>query len=194
MISKYSSTLEVHRPEALEREQLALDHPQRRRAQAPDHFEVVVEERHLHGGGVDPVAEQNRPAVAPQPVDRRRAAPQRGVVDDVVVDQARGVDQLDDGGVGDLLLAVVAEHPRHQQQERRAHPLAAASRDVVAGAVDERHVGLEEPVEPRLGRLELVGDDGEELLLQRGEIRLLTVYERRVLRQPNGPIGRAAIR
>ena len=46
----------------------------------------------------------------------------------------------------------------------------------------------------RLGRLELVGDDGEELLLQRGEIRLLTVDERRVLRQPNGPIGRAAIR
>ena len=51
-----------------------------------------------------------------------------------------------------------------------------------------------EPVQQRLGRHQLVGDDGEELLLQRGEVRLLTVHERNVLRQPNSPIGRAGDR
>ena len=82
---------------------------QRRVAEPLDDLEVAVRERHAHRGGVDPVAEQHRQVVAPELVERRLAAPQGGVVDDVVVDQRRGVDELDDRGVGHLLVAVVPE-------------------------------------------------------------------------------------
>ena len=118
---------------------------------------------HLHRGGVEPVAEQDGEVVAPQLVDGLPSAAQRRVVDDVVVDQGRGVDQLDHRGVGDLLLAVALEHAGAEQQQGRAHALAAAVEDVLAGFLDERHVGGQAFAEQPVGRGQLVRDQGDEL-------------------------------
>ena len=81
--------------------QLALDHPQRDVAQQPDDVERVVRERQRHRLDVEVVAEEHGDVVAPPRVHREPAAAQVRVVDDVVVDERRGVDELDDGGVED---------------------------------------------------------------------------------------------
>ena len=60
---------------------------------------VVLRERQRHRLDVEEVAEQDRDVVAPLRVDGQAAAPQLGVVDDVVVHERRGVDELDDRGV-----------------------------------------------------------------------------------------------
>jgi hypothetical protein len=95
-------------------------------------------------------------------VQRGLAAAQAGVVDDVVVDQRRRVDELHHRAVGDLFLPVVAEEPGGEQQQRGPDPLAAALRDVLAGGLDERHVRVEVKTEDGLRRHELVGDQVHE--------------------------------
>ena len=62
------------------------------------------------------------------------AAAHLRVVDDVVVDQRRGVDELDDRRVQHRALALVAAEPRRHQQHGRADALAAARLDVFADA------------------------------------------------------------
>ena len=92
--------------------------------------DLAVRERHLHRLGVDPVPQEHRQVVPPEVVERALPAAQRRVIDDVVVDQRRRVDELDHRGVGDLLLAVVAEQAGGEQQQGGAHPLAAPLGDV----------------------------------------------------------------
>ena len=76
-------------------------------------------------------------------------AAQRGVVDDVVVDQGRGVDVLDHRGVGDLLLRVVPQEAGGEQEEGRAQALAPRGDDVARHLPHQRDAGLE-----------AAGDDG----------------------------------
>ena len=52
---------------------------------------------------------------------RRRS----GVVQDVVVDERRGMDHLDDGRQHDVLVADAAGRLRREQQQHRPQPLAA---------------------------------------------------------------------
>ena len=74
---------------------LALDDAQRDVAEQPDDFEVVLRQRQRHRLEVEEVAEQHRDMVAPPRMRRLAPAPQLGLVDDVVVDERRGVDELD---------------------------------------------------------------------------------------------------
>ena len=99
--------------------QLAFDHPQRDVAEQPDDVERVVRQRHRHRLDVEVVAEQHGDVVAPPRVHRQAAAPQIRVVDDVVVDERRGVDELDDRRVEHRAIAGVAGQARRHQQHRR---------------------------------------------------------------------------
>ena len=65
----------------------------------------VVRERHRHRLDVEVVAEEHRDVVAPPRMHRQAAAAQLRLVDDVVVDQRRRVDELDDGRVEDGAVA-----------------------------------------------------------------------------------------
>ena len=67
---------EVDGAQALEGEELALGHLERGVAEALDHLELAVGEGHLHGLGVDPVAQEHRQVVAPEVVERGLAAAQ----------------------------------------------------------------------------------------------------------------------
>ena len=107
--------------------QLALDHPQRDVAEQPDHLERVLRQRQRHRLDVEEVAEQDRDVVAPLRVHRQPPAAHSAVVDDVVVDERRRVDELHDGRVQHRALALVAAEPRGHQQHGRADALAAAS-------------------------------------------------------------------
>ena len=94
--------------------------------------QAVLRQRQRHRLEVQEVAEQHRDVVAPPRVHRLAAAAQLGLVDDVVVDERRGVNELDHRRVQHRALAGVARHARGHQQHRRTNPLAAAVLDVVA--------------------------------------------------------------
>ena len=76
-------------------------------------------------------------------VDGQAAAPQLGVVDDVVVDERRGVDELHDRRVQLGVFALVAAEARRHQQDCGAHALAAALLDVLPDLGDERDLRLQ---------------------------------------------------
>ena len=138
--------------------QLAFDHPQRDVAEQPDDLQRVLRQRQRHRLDVEEVAEEHGDVVAPLRVDGQAATTVLGVVDDVVVDQRRGVDELDDGGVRHRALALVAAQPRRHQQHRRPHALAAALLDVLADFGDETHLRLQVTAELPLDPGQVVAD------------------------------------
>ncbi len=70
-----------------------------------------------------------------------RAAAHLALVDDVVVQQRRGVHELDRGGELDVAVAAIAGEPRHREREHRPQPLAAGIDQVVGDLRDHRHFG-----------------------------------------------------
>ena len=104
-------------------------------------------QRQRHRLQIQEVAEEHRDVIAPPRVHGLAAAAQLRLVDDVVVDERRGVDELDHRRVEHRALAGVAGHARRHQQHRRPNPLAAAVLDVVADRGNERDLRLHVPGE-----------------------------------------------
>src|SRR5262249_9776173 len=111
--------------------QLPLDHPQRDVAQHADDLQRVVSQRQRHRLDVQVVAKEHRDVVAPARVNGQAAAPQIGIVDDVVVDERGSVYELDNGSVKDRAIAFVAAQPGRHQQHGGPNPLAAARLNVL---------------------------------------------------------------
>ena len=70
-----------------------------------------------------------------------QAAPQRGVIDRVVVHQRREVDQLDHRREGQRVLRLLAAHAAREEEERRPEELAAHEEQVLVDLLDVREVG-----------------------------------------------------
>ena len=116
-----------------------------------------------HGLDVEVVAEQHRDVVAPSRVHGQSAAPQIGVVDDVVVDERRRMDELHDGGVQDGAVAGVAAQPRRHQEDGRSHAFPAARADVLPDLRNQRDPGLDVTAEFLVDFLEVCPDRFEDL-------------------------------
>ena len=95
-------------------------------------------DHHLERARIDEVADQHAGGVAEHRVRGAPAAPQAGLVDDVVVQQRRRVDELDHRRQLEALASREAERAGEQQHEQRPHPLAAGADDVVRDLVDQR--------------------------------------------------------
>jgi hypothetical protein len=95
----------------------------------------------LKGLHVEPVAGQNALRVAPLRVGGGTAAACLGFVDDVVVDQGRGVNDLDHRAQLDGALAVVVQQLGGEQQQGRAQALAAAGAQIFADLGNGPHAG-----------------------------------------------------
>lgn len=65
------------------------------------------------------------------------------LVDNVVVQQCGGVDELHHSGQVEALFARVSQCARHQQQERGPQALAARGDDVLGDLADQRHACVE---------------------------------------------------
>ena len=122
--------------------ELAFDHAQRDVAQQPDDIERVLRQRQRHRLDVQVVAEQDGDVVAPPRVHGQSAAPQLGLVDDVVVDQRGGVDELDDRRVEHGAIAGVAAS--------RAAISSTAGPDALAAAGPDVSPDLRNQLDPRL--------------------------------------------
>ena len=104
--------------------------------------ERAVGDRDLERPAEQEVADQHARLVAPHRVRRRRAAAERAVVDHVVVQQRRGMDELDAGREVDVALARVAAEPGGAESEHRPQPLAAGGDDVRRKLGNEHHRAL----------------------------------------------------
>src|SRR3990172_4785881 len=82
-------------------------------------------------------------------------AAQIRVVDDVVVDQGRRVNELDDGRVERAAIAAVAREARRHEQDGRTDALAAARSNVLTDLRDQIDVRLEMPLEFAIDLLEV---------------------------------------
>jgi hypothetical protein len=112
--------------------QLTLNHPQGDVTQEADDVQFIVRQREGHRLDVQVVAEQDRDVVPPPGVDGEPPAPERGIVDDVVVDEGRRVNELDHRGVQHGTIAGVPAQSRRHQEDGRSNPLSAAGLDVLA--------------------------------------------------------------
>ena len=109
-----------------------------------EHAHALDADHHLERARIQEIADQHRRRVAELRVGGGMAAPQCGLVDDVVVQQRGGVDHLDHRRQRVLLGARDSRvAPRGQQQQRRAQALAAAADDVLGDLADQNDVGGE---------------------------------------------------
>ncbi len=95
----------------------------------------------LEGLHVEPVAGQHALGVAPLRVGGGTAAAGLRFVDDVVVDQGCGVDDLDHGAQFDGALAGVVHQLAGKQEQRRTQTFAAAGAKIFADLGNGPHAG-----------------------------------------------------
>ncbi len=117
---------------------------------------------HLEGTGIEEIAYQHAGGVAEDRIGGLAAAAQLRLVDDVVVQQRGGVDELDHGGQFVVPVAVVTEGPRGQQQDHRAQALAARTDDVLADLLDQGHLRGEALADNRINGAHVGSDRGKQ--------------------------------
>ena len=146
---------------------LALgDHPRRAREDF-EHLEAAVLDHQLEAAREQEVADQHARRIAPDDVGGALAAAKARAVDDVVVEQGRGVDELDRGGELVMAGAGIIEQPGAGERQHRPHPLAAAGDQMAGELGDQRDVALHPLEDDRVDMVE-VGRDELDHRLERG--------------------------
>ena len=149
------------------------------RADLHHHLERLAEEE---------IADEHTRPVAPHHAGRRLAPAHVAFVDHVVVEEGRGMHELDGRGELDMALALVAGELRGGEREHWPQPLAAGLDEVVRdvrdhcdlgagagedGRIDAGHVGFrqgDDPLDgPRLGLVFECDDDTQALPSDDGE-------------------------
>ena len=92
---------------------------------------------HLVSQGEQGVSGQNGFSSAENQMRSGLAAPQLGIVKIVVVQQSRGMKQLQGAGNGMIVIFVVPERPGEQHGEYRADTFAATADDVLGNIPDQ---------------------------------------------------------
>ena len=121
---------------------LALGDHRRGARQDLEHLEAAVLDHQFEASREQEVADQHARGIAPDDVGGALAAPEARAVDDVVVEQGRGVDELDRGGELVVARAGIIEQPGAGQGQHRPHPLAAAGDQVAGELGDQGDVAL----------------------------------------------------
>jgi hypothetical protein len=117
--------------------ELALDHPGGEVREEPDDPVVPRAQGEADGLDEEKVPEKDRDIGPPNGVHRRPPAPGPGVVDDVVVDEARRMDDLDDGGKVRRVRAGISRNLRAQQEKGRPQALARFLEEIAPQIGDE---------------------------------------------------------
>ena len=125
-----------------ELEDHAFDHAQRDLGDDFQDLEAPHLDREPDGADVEKVTEENREVIPEQRVDGLLAAPHHRLVDDVVVNERRGVDELRDRAVRRPLRSLVAACTRREQHQSGAHALTAATVNVAARRLHELELAL----------------------------------------------------
>ncbi len=109
------------------------------------------------------IPQENGDVGPPPGMDRLPSAARVGSVDDVVVDEAGRVDDLDHGRPeGGVRAGPVAGHPGAEGEEGGAEPLPPGREEVGVDLVDEGIVGADHLGQPALDAVEVRPDLGVE--------------------------------
>ena len=121
---------------------LALGDDGRGAGQNAQHIKRSIGYHQLERAGKQEVADQHAGLVAPDRIGGRRAAPQIAFIDDVVMQQGRGMDKFDAGGESGVALAFIAAQPRRAQGQHRPQALAAGGDDMAGKLRYQQHLAL----------------------------------------------------
>ena len=121
---------------------LALGDHGRRVAEDPQHLEAAVLDHQLERAGEQEIADQHARRIAPDEVGGALAAAHARAVDHIVVEQGRGVDELDRRGELVVARSGVAEQACAGERQHRPHALAAAGDQVAGKLGDQRDLAL----------------------------------------------------
>src|SRR5947209_5278996 len=120
----------------LDLQQLALDHLLGKINEHVEDAEVALLHRDAEGLHVEPVAGQHAHGVPPVGVGGGTSAASLGLVNDVVMDQGSGVNDLHHRAQLDDAASAVIEELCREQQQRGTNALAAASAQIFADIGD----------------------------------------------------------
>ena len=105
-------------------------------------LEAAVLDHQFEGAAEQEIADQDARRIAPDEVGGALAAAHARAVDHVVVEQGRGVDELDRGGELVVARAGIAEQGAAGDRQHRPHALAAAGDQVPGQLGDQRDLAL----------------------------------------------------
>ena len=125
--------------------------------------QVTELDHHLERAGVQVIPDQHARLAAEDLVRGVTAAAHVGAVDDVVVQQRGGMDELDDRGRRDVLAAVVTTRFCCQYDTQRAQSLAAAADDVLRNLVDQHDVAGQALYDGQVDTLQVFCDERPDL-------------------------------
>ena len=125
---------------------LALGDDRRGARQDAQHLEAAILDHQLEAAREEEIADQHAGRIAPDDVGGARPRLQARAVDDVVVEQGGGVDELDRGGELVVAGAAIIEQAGAGQGQHRPHPLAAAGDEMAGKLRDQGDVALH-PIE-----------------------------------------------
>jgi hypothetical protein len=113
----------------------------------------------MEGARINVVPEEHGRPLSPPPVNRFHAPAQRGIIEDVVVNQSGRMDEFDHAPDLDVVAADLATgEPRREEEQGRPDLLSVEPRDVVEEIGDERlsraELRLEEPPHGAQGLLD----------------------------------------
>ena len=125
----------------------------------PQHGHVLHAHHQLERSRVNKIAHQNRGCVAEERVRGRLAPTQTGLVDYVVMQQRRGMDELDHRSKDVMLPPLVAASSSGEHHQGGPQPLPAAADDVLRDLPDERHLGIQAVAYHPVDGVQVGGDE-----------------------------------
>ena len=135
------------------------------------HLEAAVLDHQFECARKEEIADEDARRVAPDEVGGALAAAHRAQVDDIVVEQGRGVDELDRGGELVVARAGIVEQRGAGERQHRPHPLAAAGDEVAGKLRDQRDLRLHAREDDGVDRVHRFGGEREQRV-ERGRPRV----------------------
>ncbi len=158
-----------------ELQHLALDDDRRGFGQDAQHVQRAVIDHQLKGTGEQEIAHQDAGLVAEDVVGRCLAASEAALIDHVVMQQGRGVQQLDRCRQTDMPVFGVAAHPGAGESEHRPQALAAGCDDVACQLRDQLNRAFHAAQDGVVDRQQIVGDERAQPVERIGRARGLQV-------------------
>jgi hypothetical protein len=135
--------------------QFALDHAGRDLGQDADDFGMSAFLGQPERPDIEVIAEQDGYVGSPPGVDGIASPSQVGVIDDIIVDQAGGMDELDQRRHEDMFLTAVAQELGAQDEKGGPDPLALLLEEICADFGDQPVGGSRQYLEAVLNPSEL---------------------------------------
>src|SRR5690606_17291445 len=124
--------------------------------QQAHHRHAVQDHHQLERARIEEITDQDAGGIAEHRIGGTAAAAHAGFVHHVIVQQRGRMDELDDGGGRDVVVAAVAGRTGRQQRDQRAQALAAGN-DVLGHLVDQEHLRLQPGTDQRIDAAAVLG-------------------------------------